>query len=118
MPEHSPIETVTAFVSAINGARERAILDSFEVQLEIGSFRDSEDEWQRGWRYKFTNVPPADIVGGGEVDSAEQERMREQRSREREWLYTSWHVCQSGVRITAISRGKGTWEKGQCGPQG
>ncbi len=103
--------TADSLISAINGARDRAVLDAFEVHLEIGSFRDDDNVWQRGWRWKFTNVPPADIAGGGEVDSADQERRREARTREREWLFTSWHLCRSGVRITSISRSKGAWEK-------
>lgn len=103
--------TANSLVAAVNGARERAILDSFEVHLEIGMFRDAEEEWRYGWRYKFTNVPPPDVASGDDVDEAEQQALREQRTREREWLFTSWHECPSGIELSGISERKGTWNK-------
>ncbi len=103
--------TANSLVSAVNGARERAILDAFEVHLEIGTFRDEDDEWRYGWRYRFTNVPPPDVAAGEDVDESEQQRLRELRNRDREWLYTSWHACPSGITITGVSERKGSWNK-------
>jgi prepilin-type N-terminal cleavage/methylation domain-containing protein len=102
--------TANSLVSAVNGARERAILDSYEVSLELGTFRDDKDNWRYGWRFKFTNVPPP-TVSGGDRDRAEQEDVRAARAREREWLYSSWHECQDGVVITGVSESKGSWSK-------
>ncbi len=102
--------TANSLVAAFNGARERAVLDGYEVHLELGAFRDGDD-WRNGWRFKFTNVPPPEVAGGEQADAAEQERLRAQRTREREWLTTSWHPCQSGVEITGVSSRKGSWDK-------
>ena len=103
--------TANSMVAAVTGARERAILDSYEVDLEIGSFQDGDDEWRHGWRFRVTNVPPPDVAAGEQVDESERQRQRELRAREREWLYTSWHPCPSGVRITGVSERKDSWEK-------
>jgi len=102
--------TANSLVAAFNGARERAVLDGYEVHLELGSFRDGEI-WRNGWRFKFTNVPPPEVAGGEGADAAEQERLRAERAREREWLTTSWHRCQSGVEIVGVSSRKGSWDK-------
>jgi len=103
--------TANSLVAAVTGARERAILDSYEVHLEIGSFRDEDDEWRHGWRFRFTNVPPPDVAGGEDADEGDRQRQRELRAREREWLYTSWHACPSGVQITGISERRDSWER-------
>lgn len=103
--------TANSLVAAVNGARERAILDAFEVHLEIGMFRDADEEWRYGWRYKFTNVPPPDVASGEDVDESDRQAMREQRAREREWLFSTWHECPNGIELSGISERKGTWNR-------
>lgn len=101
--------TANSFVSAVNGARERAILDSYEVALEIGSYKDDEGDWQHGWRFQFTNIP-APKEGDPDDPTADQE-LRQARTQEREWLYTPWHKTGDGVMIVGISDRKGQWAK-------
>ena len=103
--------TANSLVAAVNGARERAILDAFEVHLEIGTFRDDKDEWRHGWRYRFTNVPPPSVAAGEDVDETQQAQMRELRAKDREWLYTTWHSCPRGVAISGVSERKGSWNR-------
>jgi len=103
------VETANSLVSAVTGCRERAVLDAYEVALQLGTFHDEEGDWQQGWRFRFTNVP-AQSVSDQEDESARQDA-RAARSREREWLYTTWHPLQDGVKITGVSRRKSIWEK-------
>jgi prepilin-type N-terminal cleavage/methylation domain-containing protein len=102
--------TANSLVAAVTGARERAILDAYEVALQLGTFRTEDGDWRHGWRFRFTNIP-AKEVAGDEGDAGSQQDQREARSREREWLYTTWHPCQDGIEIAGISQRKGIWQK-------
>lgn len=97
--------TGNSLVAALNGARERAILDGYEVTLEIGTFRE-DDEWRHGWRFKFTSLPPPEVEGAEGEDTD-----RVSRSEEREWLFTTWKSTGRGVRIAGVSERKGAWQK-------
>lgn len=102
--------TANSMVAAFNGGRERAILDGYEVYLEIGGFRDEEaEEWRYGWRFKFTNIQAQDI--SETEDEGEMERRRAERAREREWIYSNWHATPLGVEIVGVSTQKGSWQK-------
>lgn len=106
--------TANSLVAAFNGGRERAILDGYEVYLEIGGYRDEEDdEYRYGWRFKFTNIKAQDI--SDTEDEGERERRRAERAREREWLYSSWHAVPLGVEIVGVSTQKGSWRKANPG---
>lgn len=102
--------TANSLVAACIGARERAILDSYEVSLEIGTFRDDRGAWQHGWRFQFTNLPAQEIVSEEEDPSARNDLAR-RRSEEREWLYTPWHAAGDGVKIVGVSERKDSWRK-------
>lgn len=102
--------SANSFVAAVNGARDRAILDGYEVYLEVGAFRSKvDDEYYFGWRFKFTNVPPPEVATTD--DEAELDRMRAARAREREWLFSNWHQLSSGMEIVGVSTQKGSWTK-------
>ncbi len=101
--------SANSLVSAVNGARERAILDSYEVSLEIGSFKDGEGDWQQGWRFQFTNIPAP--KEGDPNDPSQQEDLRQARTQEREWLYSTWHPLPDGIKIVGVSDRKGQWAK-------
>ncbi|MDA1194105.1 MAG: GspH/FimT family pseudopilin [Planctomycetota bacterium] len=104
--------SANSLVAAFNGARERAVLDSYEVWLEFGSYQEEDaDDWRQGWRFKFTSLPPPEVTGGD--DPNERDRKRADRAREREWLYTGWHATPSGVEIVGVSAQKGSWNKVQ-----
>ncbi|MDF1702221.1 MAG: GspH/FimT family pseudopilin [Planctomycetota bacterium] len=107
--------TANSLVAAMNGGRERAILDAHEVYLEIGGYQDDDsEEWRQGWRFKFTNVPAQDI--SETEDEGERERRRAARARDREWLYSGWHAVPRGVEIAGVSTQKGAWRRaGQGG---
>lgn len=101
--------TANSLVAAFNGGRERAILDSYEVAVEIGAYRDDEGEVQHGWRFKFTNVPVQTIT---DPDDPSQQQERERlRAQEREWFYTPWHRAGDGIRIAGVSERKDSWKK-------
>ena len=106
------VGTANSLVAAVTGARERAILDAYEVALQLGTFRDDEGEWQQGWRFRFTNIPAMQVNTDDETAAADQQRARRQ---EREWLYTDWHPCQPGVKITGVSERRQVWKKIQEG---
>ena len=102
--------SANSLVAAMNGGRERAVLDQHEVYLEIGGYRDDDiEEWRYGWRFKFTNLGPQDI--SETEDEGEMERRRADRARDREWLYTTWHELPVGVEIIGVSFQKGSWQK-------
>ena len=102
--------TANSLVAAFNGGRERAILDGYEVYLEIGGFQEEEtDDYRYGWRFKFTNIQAQDI--SETEDEGERERRRAERAREREWLYSNWHATPVGVEIVGVSTQKGNWQK-------
>lgn len=103
-------ETANSMAAAMAGARQQAILDSYQVSLQLGSFRDEDGEWRQGWRYEFTSVPPV-RSGLGELGTEIKEENRSLRAQEREWLYSDWHAVPSGVSIVGISDEKGVWEK-------
>jgi type II secretory pathway pseudopilin PulG len=101
--------TANSLVAAFNGARERAILDGYEVTLELGTYKDDRGDWQHGWRFQFTNLPPPTVT-----DDANPELAREnanERAKEREWLYTPWHKTSDTVKIIGVSERKGSWQK-------
>ena len=100
--------TSNSLVAAVNGARDRAVLDSYDVFLELGTFR-KDDEWEHGWRFKFTSLPPPEV--STTEDAGARAEQRAARAREREWLYTEWHETNSGVKIVGISERKGNWHK-------
>lgn len=101
--------TANSLVSAFNGARERAILDSYEVALEIGKFRDKEGDWQDGWRFRFTNIPAPEA--GDPDDPTATQDLRTARSQDREWLYTTWKRVGDEVQVVGVSDRKGQWAK-------
>ena len=51
------IGTANSLVAAFTGARERAILDAYEVALQLGTFRNEDGDYEHGWRFRFTNIP-------------------------------------------------------------
>jgi prepilin-type N-terminal cleavage/methylation domain-containing protein len=102
--------TANSLVAALNGARERAILDSYEVSVELGTYRDDEGDWQHGWRFMFTSVPPPELADD-ETDAGAIQEQRSERAREREWLYTPWHKAGDGVKIVGVSDRKDQWKK-------
>jgi len=102
--------TANSLVAAVTGCRERAILDSYEVALQLGTFRDEDGDWHDGWRFRFTNIP-AKSVQGGERDAGSRQDQVEARNIEREWIYTTWHPCQDGIKIAGVSERKGIWQK-------
>lgn len=99
--------TANSLVAAVTGARERAILDAYEVALQLGTFRDEDGDWQHGWRFRFTNIPAQTVTD----DDTERRTQQEARRQEREWLYTDWHPCQPGIKIAGISERRQVWKK-------
>lgn len=104
------IETANSLAAALAGAREQAILDAYQVTLQLGTFRDDEGEWRQGWRYEFTNIPPVRTGVGEETESTREENLR-LRAMEREWMYTDWRPLAGGVQIVGVSEEKGAWQK-------
>jgi hypothetical protein len=100
--------TANSLVAAVAGARDRAILDSYDVFLELGGRREG-DTWKPGWRFRFTSVPPPEV--GQTEDQAEATRRKAERARKREWLTTSWHDCDGGVQIVGVSERRDSWQK-------
>jgi prepilin-type N-terminal cleavage/methylation domain-containing protein len=95
---------------AVAAAREQAILDGYEVRMEIGWYRD-EDGRHLGHRWLFTNVPPPRPEGSEEEDEERQQELRAERGRERQWLHTTWHQLDGGLLISGISEEATRWQK-------
>lgn len=104
--------TANSLVAGITGARERAILDAYEVALQLGTFQDEDGDWQHGWRFRFTNIPAKSVET---KEGNDQQDRRDARKQEREWLYTTWHPCQDGIKIAGISERRDVWQKIQDG---
>jgi prepilin-type N-terminal cleavage/methylation domain-containing protein len=102
--------TANSLVAAFNGARERAILDGYEVAVELGTFRDEDGDWKYGWRFRFTNLVAASIKNPDDPE-AQDDDPESRRDQEREWLFTPWHECQEGVVIAGVSEKKDIWKK-------
>jgi prepilin-type N-terminal cleavage/methylation domain-containing protein len=102
--------TANSLVAAFNGARERAILDSYEVAVELGTFRDEDGDWRHGWRFRFTNLV-ADTIADPDAPQSDDVDPEARRDQEREWLYTPWHACGDGVKISGVSEKKDVWKK-------
>lgn len=103
-------ETANSMAAAFAGARQQAILDAYQVSVQIGSYRDEDGKWHSGWRYEFTSVPAVRSGVGEERTETEQENLR-RRQQEREWMYTDWHEVPSGITIVGVSDEKGVWNK-------
>jgi prepilin-type N-terminal cleavage/methylation domain-containing protein len=103
-------ETGNSMAAAFAGARQQAILDAYQVSVQIGSYRDEDSKWHTGWRYEFTSVPAVRSGVGEDRTDTEQENLR-RRQEEREWLYTDWHEVPSGVQVVGVSDEKGVWHK-------
>lgn len=102
--------TANSLVAAVTGCRERAVLDAYEVGLQLGKYRSEDGDWNDGCRFRFTNIP-AKSVDGGDMESSRRQDDAEARNTEREWLYSTWHPCQDGIKIAGVSERKGTWQK-------
>ena len=101
------VGTANSLVAAFTGARERAILDAYEVALQLGTFRNEDGDYEHGWRFRFTNIPAQQISD----DEAQQQDQREARQQQREWLYTDWKPCQPGIKIAGVSERRQVWKK-------
>ena len=102
--------SANSIVSAIAGGREQAIIDGYDVYLELGWYRDLKGGKRQGYRFKFTDQPKE--TSQGEDGALENTRYR---SREREWVYTDWHELQSGVDFAGVSERAGSWQQLSAG---
>ncbi len=96
--------SANSLVSAITGAREQAIVDGYDVFLELGWYTDLKGGKRQGYRFKFTDQPQKKSTREGEDDD-------NSRSREREWVYTDWHELQKGVDFAGVSQRAGSWQQ-------
>ncbi len=98
--------SANSLVSAITGAREKAIEDGYDVYLELGWYRDLEGEKRQGYRFKFTDQPQEKSS-----DEDSENEIARRRSREREWVYTNWKELQPGVDFVGVSERSGSWQQ-------
>jgi prepilin-type N-terminal cleavage/methylation domain-containing protein len=101
--------SANTLAAAMAGAREQAITDGYEARLQIGSWKD-EDGTHQGYRYLFTNVPPAGTGSSAEDADRRKEAIAE-RGRERQWLASTWHALEAGVRFVGVSEEASRWRK-------
>ena len=92
-----------SLVSTISGVRQQAIIDGYETALQMGMFKDDDDEEIPGYRIRFTSLPNSAVVG-----EDREEQLNQRRQEEREWVYTSWRplpddVIWEGIAFSANS---------------
>ena len=90
-------------VSALEGAKEQAILDGYDVFLEFG-YTKEDDEDVPAFRYRVTSQPAT-------VSQTEEEKSALSATEEREWITTPWRRLPTGVLWGGISERNGSWQK-------
>ncbi len=95
--------SANTLVSALEGAKEQAILDGYDVFLELG-YTKQADEDIPAFRYRVTSQP-------AKVSESEEEKSALSATQEREWITTQWRALPRGVLWGGISERNGSWQK-------
>jgi prepilin-type N-terminal cleavage/methylation domain-containing protein len=90
-------------VSALEGAKEQAILDGYDVFLELGFTKEGDEDYP-AFRYRVTSQP-------AKVSESEDERTTVRATEEREWITTQWRRLPRGVLWGGFSERNGSWQK-------
>jgi type II secretory pathway pseudopilin PulG len=99
--------TANTLASAVNLAREQAILDGRAVALELGVVKTSGGKVIHGHRFAFSNQrrEQSDLL------DPEGEREPEEDPEEEETLFTEWHENEDGVEFKGVSLSGNQWEE-------
>jgi hypothetical protein len=99
--------TANTLASAVNLAREQAILDGRPVTLEFGVVKTSRGRVLHGHRFAFSTQRREQ----SKLLAPEGERPVRRRDEEDETLFTEWHENEDGVQFMGMSLSGGHWSE-------